>query len=128
MRLVHLAAVCSAAILLMPAAALAAASGPVPASGASAFSPGCNGAVQNGTQYRGTEVEPYLDLNPFRPQNLIGVYQQDRFSTGGANGLVTSFSEDGGASWTQVARNRLPRFTRCAGAAPGSRGDYERAS
>src|SRR4051812_4213872 len=128
MRLVHLAAVCTAAILLMPAAALAAASGPVPASGASPFKTGCNGAAQNGTQYRGTEVEPYLDLNPVRPQSLIGVYQQDRFATGGANGLGTSYSEDGGSSWTQVPRSALPRFTRCAGAAPGSRGDYERAT
>src|SRR4051794_6225788 len=128
MRLIPTAAACAAATLLAPAGALAAASGPVPASGASPFPPGCNGAPQNGANYRNTEVEPYLDLNPVRPQNLTGVYQQDRFETGGANGLGTSYSENGGASWTRLGPGALPKFTRCAGAAPGSVGDYERAT
>ena len=128
MRLITCAAACAAAALLAPAGAAAAVTGPFPATGASPFPPGCNGAPQNGAVYRDTEVEPFLDLNPVRPQNLTGVYQQDRYETGGANGLGTSFSEDGGATWTRLGAAALPKFTRCAGAAPGSVGDYERAS
>src|SRR4051794_23132508 len=102
MRLIPCAAACAAAALLAPAGASAAVTGPSLATGASPFPPGCNGAPQNGAVYRDTEVEPFLDLNPVRPQNLTGVYQQDRYETGGANGLGTSFSEDGGATWTRL--------------------------
>lgn len=98
------------------------------ASGLSPFAPACNGAPQNGTEYRNSEVEPWVDLNPVAPSRLIGVYQQDRFSTGGANGLGTSVSADGGATWTPLGVASLPRFSRCAGAAAGSIGDYERAT
>ncbi|GLZ35117.1 hypothetical protein Lesp02_73040 [Lentzea sp. NBRC 105346] len=98
------------------------------ASGASAFAVNCNGAPQGGTTFPNSEVEPFVGVNPTNSQNLIGVYQQDRISTGGANGLGTSVSANGGASWTQLGVGALPRFTRCAGAAPGSVGDYERAT
>ncbi|CRK56754.1 Neuraminidase (sialidase) [Alloactinosynnema sp. L-07] len=100
-------------------AALSQASGPSP------FAPNCHGAPQNGTLFVGSEVEPWIDLNPTNPANLIGVYQQDRFSSGGASGLGTSVSTNGGGSWTQVAG---PTFSRCSGAAAGSVGDYERAT
>ena len=122
-----LAAAC-AATLLAPAGASATVSGPFAATGASPFAANCNGAPQNGISYRNTEVEPYLDLNPVRPLNLVGVYQQDRFETGGSNGLGTSYSEDGGSTWTRVLPGALPKFSRCAGAAAGSVGDYERAT
>src|SRR4051812_3533263 len=124
MRTSHFAAAL-AALALAPSGAEAAVSGPVPATGASPFAANCNGAPQNGTNYRNTEVEPFLDL---RGQNLVGVYQQDRFETGGSNGLGTSVSDDGGATWTQLGLGALPKFSRCAGAAPGSKGDYERAT
>jgi hypothetical protein len=65
------------------------------------------------------EVEPRLDVNPTRTRNLVGAYQQDRWSDGGARGLVTSVSQDGGASWHRVV---LPGVTRCSG------GRYDRAS
>src|SRR3954465_7231864 len=125
MKRAPLAAACAATALLAPSGAFAAVSGPFAASGASLFAANCNGAPQNGTEYRNTEVEPYVDLNPVRPANLVGVYQQDRYETGGANGLGRSVSEDGGASWAQLPAAALPKFTRCAGAAPGSNGDYE---
>src|SRR4051794_35418511 len=128
MRLIPTAAACAAAALLAPTGAAAAVSGPFAATGASPFAANCNGAPQNGVSYRNTEVEPYLDLNPARPLNLVGVYQQDRFETGGANGLGTTYSEDGGSTWTRVLPGALPKFSRCAGAAPGSVGDYERAT
>src|SRR6266545_2106548 len=98
------------------------------ASSASAFAAGCNGAPQNGTLYANSEVEPWVDVSPANPQNLVGAYQQDRFDTGGSNGLGTSVSTNGGGSWTQLGVGALPRFSRCAGAAPGSVGDYERAT
>jgi len=33
------------------------------------------------------EVEPYIDVNPTNPDNLIAVWQQDRWSDGGARAL-----------------------------------------
>jgi hypothetical protein len=118
------------AVLASAAAAPAgAAVGPLlPVSGSSPFAPGCNGASQTGTEYRDSEVEPWIDVNPASAGNLVGTWQQDRLSTGGANGLGLGVSRDGGATWTRLSPERLPKFTRCQGAAPGSDGDYERAS
>lgn len=76
------------------------------------------GRNESGTVFIGAEVEPHLALNPARPSNLIATWQQDRWSNGGARGLVTAVSQDGGATWT---RRALP-FSRCAG------GPFERAS
>ncbi|MBP9946251.1 MAG: exo-alpha-sialidase, partial [Vicinamibacteria bacterium] len=76
------------------------------------------GRNESGTVFIGAEVEPHLALNPARPANLIATWQQDRWSNGGARGLVTAVSQDGGATWT---RRALP-FSRCAG------GPFERAS
>lgn len=93
-------------------------------SGPSPFLEGCNSRPQTGANYRGSEVEPYIAINPKNPQHFIGVWQQDRWSNGGSSGLVTAYSTDGGASW---ARTLVP-FSRCARATAGSVGDYERAS
>jgi hypothetical protein len=98
------------------------------ASSLSSFAANCNGAPQGGTHYPDSEVEPWIDVDPTNPSRLIGVYQQDRISTGGANGVGTSISVNGGANWTQLAPGSLPKFSRCAGAAQGSVGDYERAT
>lgn len=121
--------------------ALATVDAPVPTTGTTPFAPNCNGAPQSGTLYRNTEPEPWIDVDPtsladVNGPDLIGVYQQDRFSTGGANGLGTSVSRDGGETWTGLGVGSLPKFSRCAGAAPGTptdpdgpdNGDYERAS
>jgi hypothetical protein len=92
-------------------------------SGASLFSAGCS-AGQAGTLYLNAEVEPHLAINPNNPANRVGVWQQDRWSNGGAQGLVTAVTQDGGATWT---RSAVP-FSRCAGGNAGNGGDYERAS
>jgi hypothetical protein len=55
---------------------------------------------------------------------MVGIWQQDRTSNGGARALVSAWSADGGRSWARV----LHPFSRCGGAAPGSAGDFERAS
>ena len=58
--------------------------------------PGCNGAAQTGTPYLNSEVEPQVDVNPTNPLNIVGAWQQDRWSNGGANSLVAGVSHDGG--------------------------------
>jgi hypothetical protein len=92
--------------------------------GGSPFAPGCNGAPPEGTEYRGAEVEPWIAVAPGDPQHLVGVWQQDRWSNGGANGLLAAVSRDGGLTWTRSGA----AFTRCSGGTPVSGGDYERAS
>src|SRR5438552_1946348 len=51
--------------------------------------------------YLNTAVEPFVAINPLNPNNIIGAYQQDRWSDGGAKGLVVSRSFDGGLTWSQ---------------------------
>ena len=120
--------ICALASLALAAPATAAVGPPVQASGLSPFAANCHGAPQNGTLYLNSEVEPWVDVNPETPSNLIGVFQQDRFETGGASGLGTTVSRDGGASWTRLPLAAEPKFSRCMGAAAGSAGDYERAT
>lgn len=99
---------------LLAAAALAAApavsvaspgtfnlSAPVLASSASPFA-GCTaGGTPDGVVYPNTEVEPFVAVNPTNLSNIIGNYQQDRWSDGGSRGLVASRSVNGGATWAQ---------------------------
>ena len=64
----------------------------------------------------GSEVEPWIDVDPTSAgdadgPNLIGVYQQDRYATGGARGLGTSVSTNGGQSYTTLTAAQLPRFS-----------------
>ena len=70
-------------------------SGPlVQVSGASPFA-GCAAdatATQSGTVVVGSEVEPWVDVNPTNSMNLVGIWQQDRWSNGGARGLVAGAS------------------------------------
>jgi hypothetical protein len=94
-------------------------------SGPSLFAPGCNGAPQTGTNYPNAEVEPQVAVNPTNPKNIVGGWQQDRWSNGGANSLVAGVTHDGGQSWKQVV---IPHITRCAGGNAANGGDYERAT
>jgi hypothetical protein len=71
--------------------------------------------------YLNSEVEPWVAVDPTDGNHLVGAWQQDRWNDGGANGLASAYSMDGGGSWTDVA---LP-FTACAG---GGGLDYQRAS
>lgn len=91
-------------------------------SDATPFAPDC--APLNGTLYSNAEVEPYLAINPTNPQNVVGVWQQDRWSNGAARGLMTGVSFDGGRTWERQA---VP-YTRCSGGNSNNGGDYERAS
>jgi hypothetical protein len=76
------------------------------------------------TNYVNAEVEPRVAVNPTNPRNIVGVFQQDRRSNGGAYGLVAAVSHDGGATWAES----WAHFSACSGGAASNRGDYDRAS
>jgi hypothetical protein len=84
----------------------------------SPFAAGCDPASATGTAYPGAEVEPQVTVDPRDPSHLIGVWQQDRWSDGGARGLRTGYSFDAGLTWTLTQA----AFTDCTG------GSYARAS
>lgn len=94
-------------------------------SATSPFPAGCGGSgQQGGTIYENAEVEPFVAVNPANPANLIGVWQEDRWSSGGAHGLLAGASYDGGKTWSRTA---LP-VSRCAGGNAANGADYARAS
>src|SRR5438874_6494025 len=74
----------------------------------------CSIAGQPGTNYLNAEVEPFVAVNPATigtPHvNIVGAWQQDRWSNGGARGLVAGFSVNGGKTWGETT---LP-FSQCA--------------
>jgi hypothetical protein len=90
--------------------------------------PGCLGLDnQPGSlSYLHSEVEPQVSVDPTNPSHLVGAWQQDRWSNGGAHGLVAGYSNDGGANW-----NVSPQpFSVCyhASGYPGAYLNYQRAS
>jgi BNR/Asp-box repeat len=93
-------------------------------SGPSPFPAGCNTSA-NGTVNPNAEVEPYVASNPADTRDLIGVWQQDRWSSGGSQGLLTAVSSDRGSSWTLPTP---PPFTHCQGGNATNGGDYDRGS
>jgi hypothetical protein len=110
--------------------------GPVAGSGpltqvssVSPFAPGCGlGGGQSGTNYLNSEVEPWIEVNPIdldgdgpaqAGDNIVGTWQQDRWSNGGARGLVAGVSMDGGGTWQSVV---IPGLSQCSG------GVFERAT
>ena len=112
------------AVLLASAAAPAAAQELGRLKMISAGSPftGCtadNVGQQDGASYPQTEIEPFIDGNPANPRNLIAVWQQDRWSNGGARGNSGAYTEDGGETWIPTVP---PNVSACSG------GDYTRAS
>src|SRR5260370_5135158 len=62
---------------------------------------GCSTPSQpvTGKDYVNAKAQPWVAVNPKTPSSIIGVCQQDRWSNGGAQGLVAGFSSDGGGSW-----------------------------
>ena len=94
-------------------------SSPVQVSGASPFSGSCGLEAAGGTVFIDSEVEPYVAVNPANELNLIAVWQQDRWSNGGARGNVAGASFDGGTTWSIVP---FPNVTDCTG------GEFDRAS
>lgn len=68
---------------------------------------GEEGAAEN---FKDTEVEPLVAVNPTNPDNVVGVFQEDRWSDGGAHGLLAAVSFNGGASYA----NDWPEFSACS--------------
>ncbi|HEV7535959.1 MAG TPA: hypothetical protein VGP90_10015, partial [Acidimicrobiia bacterium] len=91
--------------------------------GASPFAPGCDRATADGTNYANSEVEVRVAVDPRNPAHAVGVWQQDRWSTGGAHGLVAAATADG-VHWSRS----FAHFSRCAGGTTANGGDYPRAS
>jgi hypothetical protein len=60
--------------------------------------------------YKDTEVEPQIAVNPTDQNNVIGVFQQDRWSDGAAHGLLSAVSLDGGATFV----NNWAEFSACS--------------
>jgi hypothetical protein len=97
-------------------APLTLASGPSPFAGCTIGGPGTN--------YVNAEVEPWVAVNPTNLANIVAVYQQDRWSNGGAHGLVTAVSYNGGATWSTT----FAHFSFCSGGTAANGGDFDRAS
>jgi hypothetical protein len=123
MRKLRLWSVAGLALVLAAAPASAVASPttftlgpPVNASGTSPFAACPIGSDPNAdppsVNYVDTEVEPFVAINP-RNHNIIGVYQQDRWTDGGAKGLLATRSSDGGATWAQ----NFAEFSQCSDSA-----------
>jgi hypothetical protein len=93
-------------------------------SGVSPFA-GCTvGDAPGSVLYPNAEEEPWVDANPTNPLNLVGVWQQDRWSDGGARGLVTAVTHNGGLTWSET----FPHFSTCAGGTAANGGNYDRSS
>jgi len=98
------------------------ANSPVLVSGPSPFASCTIGGP--GTNYVNAEVEPRVAVNPKDPNNIVGVFQQDRWSNGGAHGLVAGVSHDGGTTWSET----WAHFSTCSGGTAANGGNYDRAS
>ena len=117
-----------AAVVLLTSAALASAGAYIsgPPSNASIPSPFAGCTVGGpGTIFVNSEVEPWVEVNPTDPSNVVAVYQQDRWSNGGAHGLVAAVSHDGGQTWPV---HSWAHFSTCSGGTVANGGDFERAS
>ena len=62
--------------------------------------------------YDSTEVEPQVAVDPTNPNEITGVTQQDRWPDGGARGLSSWMSSNGGASWAKLGD---VRWSACQG-------------
>ncbi|GAC1656833.1 MAG: sialidase family protein [Candidatus Dormibacteraceae bacterium] len=116
MRRLRLAFVAAAIATLVGTTTALGAAGVTTLSGPSPYAK-CDNGTQTGTNFVNAEVEPYVAAHG---NNLVAVWQQDRWSNGGAHGGAASASTDGGRTWHE---SNLP-FSRCA---PGGV-NYERAS
>ena len=77
---------------------------------------------QSGTNYPNSEIEPWVEINPTPPNNIVVGWQQDRWSNGGARTNAAGVSTTGGdGTWTAAA---IPGITLCS-TPPGS---FQRAS
>ena len=111
-------ALCSWTLLLGAAAGIATATPPpgslIQVTGGSPFTDCTADGIeqQPGNVFIGSEIEPWIVVNPTDRDNLVTAWQQDRWSNGSARGLAVATSFDGGETWQQVP---LPGLTLCSG-------------
>src|SRR5256885_16713335 len=86
--------------------------------GQSPFAPGCDRVARDGTNYANSEVEVRIAVDPGNPSHAVGVWQQDRWSSGGAPGLVAATTTDG-TTW----QRSLSPLRRPAGGTAANHGD-----
>jgi hypothetical protein len=134
MRKLYIGLVAGVVLVLATVVAVAAAatvSPPVKVTTASPLIP-CNpnNNNPNGSSkiFDNTTVEPYTAVNPANSNNIVAVWQQDRRNDGGARGLLSAFSSDGGLNWTTPSVVNQADFDRCTGGNAANGGDYARAS
>jgi hypothetical protein len=56
----------------------------------------------SGQVFLDSQTEPWVDVNPSNADNVVGMFQEDRWSTGGARNLVLATSFDGGQTWQNI--------------------------
>jgi hypothetical protein len=123
-------ALCIAAVVLfVPQVAWASsyvAGSLVRVSGTSPFAgSNCGLAGQRGENFLNSEVEPFVDVSPANGDNIIGTWQQDRWSNGASRGNAVGASLDGGQTWKVI---RQTKNSLCTGGTQANGGGYERAS
>ena len=91
----------------------------------SPFTGSCGLSGQSGKNVRNSEVEPSVDVNPADTTNIIGTWQQDRWSNGASRGNVVGTSLDDGRTWKVIKRTKN---SLCTGGTLANGGSYERAS
>jgi hypothetical protein len=82
-----------------------------PVSGPSPFAAGCPGALFDGTNITGYELESMIAVNPANPRNIIATWKQDAGFLSTRSDLIAS-SLDGGRTWS---RSTIPGLTACTG-------------
>lgn len=112
----------------MPSLAAAPHHGPIRVSGTTPFAVDCNGPAQKVSAYADGEIEPSVAVNPQEPGNAIIAYQEDRYSDGGANGVLTAVTTNAGRTWRVLPLTDQPAFSRCAGGNTSNGGDFDRSS
>jgi hypothetical protein len=90
-----------------------------PFSGCTADEVNAQEAAFGSILYPATSIEPWVAVDPTNTSRLLAGHQQDRWSNGGARGLVGVVSNDAGSTWTNTIPNDV---TDCTG------GKFRRAS
>jgi hypothetical protein len=106
-----------------PAGASGGATPVLPASRVSApspYAPGCEAGSP--AIIVNSEERAQAAADPRNPLHLVASWKQDAFPGGTSRGIGVGYSFNGGVGWRQA----YPPYTRCAGAPPGSAGDFQR--
>jgi hypothetical protein len=65
----------------------------------------------SGRAFLDSQTEPQVAVNSANASNAVGMFQEDRWSTGGARNLVLATSFDGGQTWTSAALQGVAHVT-----------------